>query len=149
VIAIPADDLQLESELRAWGWDGPVWRLHRHIEIPRVSGSVVAFCGIARPKQFFVGLERAGIGLAARIAFRDHHRYTARDLDRLQAAAFSSRATGFITTRKDEIRLRSLSGGGGSPFLTSGLRVEIEDQSTALDWLTGQVHGSNPTRVSR
>ncbi len=30
VIAIPADEPELEAELRAWGWDGPVWRLHRN-----------------------------------------------------------------------------------------------------------------------
>ena len=149
VIAIPADDPQLESELRAWGWGGPVWRLHRRMEVPPVEGSVVAFCGIARPEQFFAGLERAGLHLAARIAFRDHHYYTARDLDRLQATALATGATAFITTQKDEIRVRSIAGGGGSPFLTAGLRIEIEDQSTALDWLIDQVRGSNPTRVSR
>jgi len=148
VIAIPADDPQLESELRKWGWGGPVWRLHRQMEVPQVVGSVIAFCGIARPEQFFAGLERAGLHLAARIAFRDHHHFTARDLDRLQAAAFSTGAAGFITTRKDEIRLRSLSGGGGSSFLSADLRIEIEDQSTALDWVIERVHGSNPTRVS-
>ena len=149
VIAIPADDQQLETELRAWGWDGAVWRLHRHMEIPQVEGPLMAFCGIGRPEQFFGGLERAGLRLVARIAFRDHHRYTSRDLDRLQAAAFSIGATGFITTRKDEIRLRSTALRGGSPFLTAGLHIEIEDQSRALDWLIDQVHGSNPTRVSR
>jgi tetraacyldisaccharide 4'-kinase len=109
---------------------------------------VVAFCGIARPEQFFSGLERAGMRVAARIAFRDHHHYTARDLDRLQAAARSNGATAFITTKKDEIRLRSIAVAGGPPFLTAGLHIEIEDQSTALNWLIDQVHGSNPTRVS-
>ena len=78
VLAIPADDPEFEAELRAWGWKGPVWRLRRRMEIPQVAGPVVAFCGIARPEQFFAGLEAAGLQLAARLAFPDHHQLYAR-----------------------------------------------------------------------
>ena len=56
------------------------------MEVPLIDGAVVAFCGIARPGQFFAGLEAAGLRLAARIAFPDHHRYTAADLARLHPA---------------------------------------------------------------
>jgi len=60
LIAIPAEDSELEDELKAWGWEGPVWRLRRKMEIPAVDGPVLPFCGIARPRQFFDGLERVG-----------------------------------------------------------------------------------------
>ena len=81
VLAIPADDRQLERFLRESApmevrWTGPIWRLRRRMEIPRAAGPVVAFCGIARPEQFFAGLENAGLKLAARFAFPDHHRYS-------------------------------------------------------------------------
>ncbi len=70
VLAIPADDASLESELRAWGWSGPVWRIRRRMDVPQVSGPVAAFCGIARPAQFFQGLESAGLRLVVKKAFR-------------------------------------------------------------------------------
>ncbi len=75
VLAIPADDPNFEAELRTWGWTGPVWHLHRRMEVPQVAGPVVAFCGIARPEQFFAGLESAGVKVADRLAFRDHFSY--------------------------------------------------------------------------
>ncbi len=49
VIAIPAEDSTLEAELRSWGWNGPIWRLHRRMQVPDISNAAAAFCGIARP----------------------------------------------------------------------------------------------------
>jgi tetraacyldisaccharide 4'-kinase len=157
VIAIPEDEAGLEKELRAWGWTGQVWRLRRSMEVPQVDGPVVAFCGIARPEQFFAGLEAAGLRIAARIAFRDHHRYTARDVERLRGSAKGAGVSSFVTTLKDEIRLESLNPGSWSPtfatkdvakmghgrsvvgkgfrFYAAGLRIEIQDEEAALGWL--------------
>jgi tetraacyldisaccharide 4'-kinase len=143
VIAIPAPGEEpdgapdLEAALRAWGWEGPVWRLRRRMEVPTVDGPVVAFCGIARPEQFFAGLEVAGLRIAARIAFSDHHRYTARDLDRLAAAARESGGTTLITTEKDQVRLGMLAAAlpESLPLKTAGLRVEIENEDEAVEWL--------------
>jgi tetraacyldisaccharide 4'-kinase len=147
VIAIPADDPEFEAQLKAWGWQGPVWRLHRKMEVPALNGgetgAVVAFCGIARPEQFFAGLEAAGLHLGARIAFSDHHRYSPRDLARLAAAARKSGTTTLITTEKDRVRLGKLSAAlpDWLALRTVGLRIEIENQSNAFDWLVAQVVG--------
>jgi tetraacyldisaccharide 4'-kinase len=138
VIAIPGSgDPALETELRRWGWKGPIWRLHRRMEIPPVNDPVLAFCGIARPGQFFAGLEAGGLRLAGRFTFRDHHPYAARDLDRLQAAARAAGAAALVTTSKDEVRLAPLIAAQHRdlPLLTAQLRIEIEDESAALDWL--------------
>lgn len=137
VIAIPAGEPELETALKAWGWQGPVWRLHRKMEIPAVDGPVVAFCGIARPEQFFAGLEAGGLHIAARFEFRDHHRYSAADLKRLASAACTAGAGVLLTTEKDFVRLgRLVSDFPESPRLqTAGLRIEIENQSEAIDWL--------------
>jgi tetraacyldisaccharide 4'-kinase len=107
------------------------------MEVPTVDGPVVAFCGIARPEQFFAGLEVAGLRIAARIAFSDHHRYTARDLDRLAAAARESGGTTLITTEKDQVRLGMLAAAlpESLPLKTAGLRVEIENEDEAVEWL--------------
>jgi tetraacyldisaccharide 4'-kinase len=141
VLAIPADDPELETELRNWGWDGPVWRLRRTMEVPVVCGPLAAFCGIARPEQFFAGLEAAGLNLALRTAFRDHHRYTARDLDRLSASAQATGATALITTEKDRLRLGRLADllPKSMPLLTARLRIEIENQQAAINGLIGRL----------
>jgi tetraacyldisaccharide 4'-kinase len=137
VIAIPVNEQELANELQAWGWQGPVWRLHRTMEIPTVSSPVAAFCGIARPEQFFTGLETSGLHLAARAAFPDHHRYTARDLERLISAARAAGATAIITTEKDRVRLGKLPSTfpESMPLTTAYLRIEIENQAAAIDWL--------------
>ncbi len=82
ILAIPADDPAFEAELKASGWTGQVWRLRRTMDVPAIEGPVAAFCGIARPEQFFAGLEAAGLQLETRTAYPDHHRYTARDICR-------------------------------------------------------------------
>jgi len=106
VIAIPNSEPDLEAELRAWGWGGPVWLARRQMDVPRVEGPVVAFCGIARAGQFFDGLEAAGLRLARRIVFRDHHRYSAGDVLQLENAARAAGAGTLVTTAKDKVRLR-------------------------------------------
>jgi tetraacyldisaccharide 4'-kinase len=139
MIAIPADDPELEDSLTAWGWEGTVWRLTRKMEIPVVDGPVAAFCGIARPLQFFEGLEAAGLELAARKAFPDHYAYTARDLERLATQASAAGAVALVTTAKDRVRLGNLLSGlsPDMPLKTAGLRIGLED--SALDWLLVQL----------
>lgn len=146
VIAIPADEPELETDLRAWGWQGSVWRLHRHIEPPQVSGPVAAFCGIARSEQFFAGLQAAGLRLAARAAFADHHRYTAADLARLHREARAAGAVALLTTEKDLVRLGSLAASFSPdlPLKTARLRIEIENEDAALEWLKSRVSTTPP-----
>jgi tetraacyldisaccharide 4'-kinase len=140
-IAIPAGDAELEAELRAWGFDGPVWRLERTMEVPAVAGPVAAFCGIARPEQFFAGLEAAGLRVAVRFAFRDHHRTTGADLKRLASAARKAGATALVTTEKDLVRLGELSAAlpESLPLKTARLRIEIEREEEAIEWLLGRL----------
>jgi tetraacyldisaccharide 4'-kinase len=149
VIAIPVDEPKLEDDLRSFGWQGPIWRLRRTMEVPAVDGPVVAFCGIARPEQFSAGLEAAGLKLALRRTFTDHHRYTARDLDRLIAAARAAGATAILTTEKDQVRLGSLASNfpATMPLKTTHLRIEIEDEAAAIDWLIDQISHSSATRT--
>jgi tetraacyldisaccharide 4'-kinase len=137
ILAIPANDPNLEAELKAWGWIGPVWCLRRTMDIPAVDAPVAAFCGIARPDQFFAGLEAAGLNLATRLAFPDHHRYTSRDLADLTSLARAAGATTLLTTEKDQVRL------GPTPLdlpvKTVRLSVELEHEDEALDGLLAQL----------
>jgi tetraacyldisaccharide 4'-kinase len=141
VIAIPADEPQLEAVLRAWGWQGPVWKLRRHMDVPDVDGPVAAFCGIANPEQFFRGLASAGLRVGARVVFNDHHPYTRDDLQQLLDAARSVQATAFLTTEKDAIRLAPLTTAFPPtvPLKTAQLSIEIEDEAAAIQWLTDRL----------
>ena len=133
VLAIPADQPEFEAELNSRGWQGTIWRIRRRMEVPHFDGSIAAFCGIARPEQFFEGLERAEVKLAVRTAFPDHHRYTASDLERLANEARAAGATALLTTEKDHVRLGSRV--TQLPIKTTRLRVEIEDEEAAVLWL--------------
>jgi len=146
VIAIPAGEPEMEADLRTWGWQGPVWRLHRRIEPPEVAGPVAAFCGIARPEQFFAGLEAAGLRLVARAAFADHHRYTAADLARLHREARAAGAVALLTTEKDLVRLGNLRAAFPQdlPLKTARMRIEIENADAAVDWLISRVCTTPP-----
>jgi len=147
VIAIPADEPEMEEHLNelltidrnseSQRWQGPVWRVRRQMQVPAVEGPVVAFCGIARPAQFFAGLEAAGVHLASRIAFADHQLYREHELDCIQDAARSSGATAILTTEKDLVRMGALAGtlSASIPLLAVPLRTEIEDEDAAIDWL--------------
>jgi tetraacyldisaccharide 4'-kinase len=144
VVAIPADEPEVEAQLKTVGWQGTVWRLRRRMEITQLDGPVAAFCGIARPAQFFQGLEAAGIRLAARFAFPDHHRYTGSDLQRIATESKRAGATVLFTTEKDRIRLGALAGSLPASLRLHAvpLRIEIEDEATAIDWLMHRVAAS-------
>jgi tetraacyldisaccharide 4'-kinase len=103
-VVLPAEVSSEHASLRG----KTVWRMRRQIEIVHPPQSPVAFCGIARPEQFFVQVRASGIAPAAEIAFRDHHAYAARDIQRLLAARQKTGADGFVTTEKDAVNLGAL-----------------------------------------
>ena len=139
LLAIPAEDVELAEELKAWGWNKPVWRVRRRMEIPRIYGPVAAFCGIARPEQFFDGLLAGGLDLVVRRAFPDHHPYTPTDVERLARSARSAGTVALITTEKDRVRLGKLGSrfGDSVRLETVGLTVELEDD--AAGWLISRL----------
>jgi tetraacyldisaccharide 4'-kinase len=141
VIALPADQPGLEAALCAWGWQGPVWRLHRKMEIPLVNSPVAAFCGIARPEQFFAGLEATGLEIALQLAFPDHFTYTREVLEELLAEAQEKECTAIVTTGKDLVRLGKLTSifPDSLPLVAASMSIEIENESVALDWLVNRI----------
>jgi tetraacyldisaccharide 4'-kinase len=66
---------------------------------------VLAFAGIGNPEKFFATLREAGIEVAERESFSDHHRYTAAEAQALITLA-EARNLLLITTEKDFVRLR-------------------------------------------
>lgn len=73
---------------------------------------VLAFAGIADPEKFFATIAEAGIAVADRASFPDHHRYSAAEAQALMARADAANLV-LITTEKDHVRL------AGNPQLTA------------------------------
>jgi tetraacyldisaccharide 4'-kinase len=81
---------------------------------------ILAFAGIGDPERFFATLTDAGIEVAARASFPDHHRYTAHEAQSLLAQADAANLM-LLTTEKDLARL------SGDPDLSS-----LETRASAL-----------------
>jgi tetraacyldisaccharide 4'-kinase len=73
---------------------------------------VLAFAGIGDPEKFFATAVAAGIAIAQRRAFGDHHRYTAEQAAELIMQAEHD-GLALLTTEKDRARM------AGEPLLTA------------------------------
>jgi len=82
-----------------------VWHVSRGIDSLETSDTCVAFCGIARPHNFLDALSNTQIRIVGTRIFRDHHAYSAADVESLFRQAQESGATAFITTEKDAVNL--------------------------------------------
>lgn len=93
-------------------------------DLSELSGRrVVAFCGLARPGQFFASLVEAGVDPVAAVAFGDHQSYGTAERERLEAAAVGAGATDFLTTAKDLVKLTP--GYLSRPVRAVSLRVDL------------------------
>jgi tetraacyldisaccharide 4'-kinase len=107
-----------------------VWHIRRRLVMPAPAPTrPLAFCGLARPKQFWEALADIGIYPVGTYAFGDHHRYTARDTALLQRLARQHEANGFLTTEKDLVKLDTAK---LTPLVTPELRIELENANARL-----------------
>ena len=136
-----ADAIALPAELSA-GNDALsgklLWRMKREIAVPDAPERPVAFCGIARPEQFFSQLRAMGIVSAAEIPFRDHYPYSLRDVEQLLAARSKHGAGGFVTTEKDAINLGSLRA-KLDPLGVAVLNVTLDHPADIVDTILGRI----------
>jgi tetraacyldisaccharide 4'-kinase len=65
------------------------------------DGPFYAFCGIGNPSAFFQDLKNWNLSLVGQCEFADHHRYDARDVNEIEAAARKVGAKALLTTEKD------------------------------------------------
>jgi len=88
-----------------------IWTVRRKLRFPEpllVLGAglrPVALCAIARPEGFEAMLKNAGCGIVDTIFFRDHHAYDMSDMERVIELAKQLKATGFVITEKDAVKL--------------------------------------------
>ena len=115
-----------------------LWRVNRGIVAPAIEGPAIAFCGIARPENFFADLRAAGITLATTRGFRDHHAYNDHDVRELLRLRRQNGGAPFIVTEKDAInlgeKLKQL-----QPAFVAPLRLELQGPEAALDAMLAKV----------
>jgi tetraacyldisaccharide 4'-kinase len=113
----------------------PIFRIRRSpLPLPPDDGAALAVAGIADPPRFFDELRVAGWKLADRLAFRDHHPYSARDVRHILARAAATGAARIVTTEKDAVRLLPYRP-HPVPVMAVPLRVEPEPLAAFRDWL--------------
>jgi tetraacyldisaccharide 4'-kinase len=136
-----------------------VFRVTRAIGAPRMvaepresvvvpSGArVFLVTGIARPERFVADVVAAGWEVGGTMTFRDHHRFDARDVRHIVAAAKAAAAAIVLTTEKDAVRLgaREL---GDLPIASVPLEVGVEPAERFRDWLLGRVRAAASVTVS-
>jgi tetraacyldisaccharide 4'-kinase len=131
-----ATALRLQNQL--------VWRVRRDIVPPETLEPCFAFCGIARPENFFAQLEAAQVVLAGTRVFRDHHRYTDEDVRELQRLRQQTGAPAFVTTEKDAVnlgaQLQAL-----QPIHVVRVRMKLEEADAALDAILAAIERKRHT----
>jgi tetraacyldisaccharide-1-P 4'-kinase len=158
-VAPEGDDIPRVA-LEALCGDAPVFRMRRTLGVPRLvepwgapprvprEAPVLAMAGIARPERFFDALAADGWHVAARVAFADHHRFTAADVTRVARAARDAGCGLVLTTEKDLVRLLPLRP-LPVPLAWVPLRVDVEPAGQFVAWLTGRLEAARARGAAR
>lgn len=130
-VVLREEDRGLEAELRKRGIAAEVWVQKRRLMVEDARRAV-AFCGIARPEEFFAGLRMLGVDVAATRTLWDHQPYSPAEIDRLAEMLRKHAAGCFVTTEKDAARLtaeqrRRLE--RAAPVRVARLEVELENEA--------------------
>jgi tetraacyldisaccharide 4'-kinase len=113
-----------------------MWRVKRSVYLEEVPKKPLAFCGIAKPHQFFGQLRELGVELLDAISFPDHHRYSETDIKRLLRIKEETGADAFVTTEKDAINLGALES-RLQPLRIAQLRLVLQEPEQLLETLLG------------
>ena len=113
---------------------------YESIVVPPTS-RVFVVAGIAKPDRFVADVAAAGWEIAGTMTFRDHHPFSARDLDRIIAAATGARSSIVLTTEKDAVRLATLDL-KAAPIAALPLVVGIEPEDRFHAWLTERLRAA-------
>ena len=115
-----------------------LWRVRRDIVAPGTKEACIAFCGIARPENFFAQLRAAQVVLAGTRSFRDHHPYTQADVRELLELRRQHGAPAFVTTEKDAVNLGAHLQ-GLQPLHVVPVLMQLENAEAALDTMLATI----------
>lgn len=125
---------------------------------PAEAAAVAAFAvaGIADPGQFVAAVREAGWQVAADLAFKDHHHYTAEDAARIARDAAAAGASVVVTTAKDAVRLREVwppspeatagQGRDDMPLHIAEMTLAIDERAAFDQWLIGRLTRARAAR---
>jgi tetraacyldisaccharide 4'-kinase len=149
-LALREEDADLEPRLYRLRVTAPVLWMRRSLTTPNqlvgTTAKVIAFCGIARPDEFFSALIAKDINVELAVTFADHHRYLRDDANRLATAATEAHADAFVTTEKDAVRLdpsllQVLE--SAAPVRVARLEVSLRDETSVLSQLRAKLPPSS------
>jgi tetraacyldisaccharide 4'-kinase len=143
ICVLRAEDADLKDRvLRLMRQTDParIWIVDRRTTLPHTlpTSKALAFCAIGDPRRFFQALQQTGIGIEKKIAFRDHHAYTKKDIDHLKAVALASEVQAFITTEKDSMRLANglrAELENSFPLIVAGLEISLREEARSMELL--------------
>ncbi len=119
-----------------------VWQVKRGIVPPETKEACFAFCGIARPENFYTELGQSGVKVTGTREFRDHHAYTAQDVEALYRQGQQSGATAFVTTEKDAVNLGEYAE-RLRPLHTPQVKMQFEpDAESAVETVCAVIRGT-------
>jgi tetraacyldisaccharide 4'-kinase len=101
----------------------------------RRAGKFSAFCALGNPESFFEQLRREKFDLVFTKTFRDHHRYTQKDIAELERKAEANGATVFLTTAKDAVKLKDLR--FNLPCFVVESELFFDDEESFRELITG------------
>jgi tetraacyldisaccharide 4'-kinase len=105
------------------------------------SGPFLAFCGLGNPQAFFRDLVNWKFDVRTNAAFPDHHRYSERDVARLQEMGKTAGARAFLVTEKDAQNLRGIEI-PGSPVYVAVIDFVISPEAEFLNILGTTMSGA-------
>ena len=136
---------------------GTTFRVIRHYDPPKLvqpfgdpvpssrGRRVVAVAGIARPERFFTALRSEGWDAVAQQQYRDHHWFSASDVDAIQRLAIDAKADLVMTTEKDAVRL-TLPVGMEPAWAYLPLHVTIEPADQLAAWMRDRLAAARRRR---
>jgi tetraacyldisaccharide 4'-kinase len=102
----------------------------------------LAVSGIAKPQSFFVSLEKLGIGITEKLAFRDHKNYAYDDVQLIRKRFYESNAYSVITTEKDAVKLTNFSKElDDIDIYYLKIRLVIEDEAKFEELIVSSING--------
>jgi tetraacyldisaccharide 4'-kinase len=130
------------SEYRTIGLRSPEGA-YRDLDYIR-GKKVFAFCGIANPASFRKTLESAGCNLIELMSYRDHYAYSRTDIGELVTVAKRFSADIILTTEKDMVKIRELT---GLPAILYAFQVNFSVGEAFFDDVFSRIEktGSSPT----
>ncbi len=135
LLVLREEDAELAAKLEPYTRGIPFWQVRRRLSPGTAGRRALAFCGIARPREFYQALEAGGTEIVARMSFRDHHRYTGRDVEELGKLGARAGCEEFVTTEKDAVKLDPelrAKLAQIAPLRVARLSLEIENESAVM-----------------